>query len=1546
VELVFRYFVQNADGFGPKIIESSKKVKEQLMKEFPVLRLLWVPFVLLKCISSKPSPQLSTVEFNALYALFNSTNGDNWHWVNQSGAVPWNFHIPNVNPCSDNWEGLLCKCGVQQCNVEIIELNHHNLTGSLPESMGDFPQLSLLELRGNNLSSVIPSNIGQLTKLEDLDLSFNYFEGEIPSSLGGLPNLQIFNVDANSLSSIAEGFYNCSQLRTLSIVNNSLSGTLSNRIGNLTNLQYFNIYGNSLNSTLPASLGNLISLQSLDLSHNYFYSTIPKEIGKLANLTFFISDSTFFSGPLPKEIGNLHHLQTLSLQMNQLFGSLPYSMGQMSSLRELILNNNFLTGTIPSSFTNLTDLFAFYLEVNSFHGNVSVMKSFNKLLLSQINNNFFSGTLVGTLDNIDEMLYLDVGSNTFDSKLPYSPSWKALINIEFSSNYFTGGITENFKQLPALNYFIAQGNYLTGTLSDHLLMNCTRFALLALSFNLFSGSIPHLTSSFPQFDQFYLDNNFLSGRIPDDLSFMENLAIFSVFANQLTGTVPISSISRLKYLVQIVLEQNSLSGPVTNIFNATYQRILNTIDISNNQFTGTIPLSLVSLPKLQGLILSTNCLQGSIPEELCQIEDLKSLSLDGLATASNCRVNLFPGLESIFDSFVLKHYMEGSIPSCLLEMKNIQLLHLSGNGLTGTLPANVDISLPLYDLSFSHNLLTGTVPRIYQNHSWLSFDISYNKITGTLEPSFYVYEELTTTFSFEINRLSGEIPSSLIDSESISILDGNIFACDFSGSNLPQNDPNYSTYSCGSDNVNYVLYAWLVGLFLLLPLVLLVYWRLLKVTSEANSEERVTYISSLKAIARQLILWKDELKRDLQFPNEEIIAVMSSTRGTLFTRTGTIRNNLYRLSVFFSETRKTFIVLMLYCIVIVLPLDSVLKINYSSYTVEYAWTVSGMLLEGEVPAILLFLSLFFFIVLTQYLFKRLIHIIKNQSAAAQRFNVNAEEPKITAASKSNEASLKNDDALDEQRRSVISENFGEIFSVYFTVFLFNLFIMGIVDFSYVYIVITYDSVTISLAAVALAVFRLITNNMLLWNAVPLVLNTFIKFKWIRLSSFALNSPAKADNNGLSVNATGSASNASVPVIEISSIFQIIHHYSPGDISFLQNIVLFNNVVIPCLAILFILPDCFYNALFAPGEVNSSYSYQSCNQYYLHNNVGHVCSDKWQSITYFPPYIYSYQCSSKIIINYVPVYIFMFLFVGVLLPLSEVGLKLIYEFCKAKISKGLMSSSSIIYYVVSQLLPVKFKGPSEHPLPDDQSTPSATNPMIENGLSSLTDVHSPSSKGLSENGSTYGSEPKSARSLFSKAKLTIQINSYLAIMISFGALFPPLALLACFTIVVVTNYEEIVLGNLLTEIRANKLIYHEMKINQECYHIEEGINLTLWSTLFVSCCLYSYIIFDTMGDENGWEAALPMTIIMFCLPFLLFLTNYAVAKFHCVLFSFRNNVPSEVRNVSQEPGSADIDNDEIAGERDDSNNRSFYRQSRMISDIQMASMDSTVLGKNS
>ncbi len=871
-------------------------------------------------MAREEKPRLSTTEFNSLYDLYNATNEPFWIWHNVSvESVPWNFSIPGVNPCFDDWQGLSCNCEVTTCSVDLLYLDRHNLTGYLPDSIENFSKMSQMILRGNSITGTIPASIGNMTKLENLDLSYNRFHGEIPSSIGWLLNLRTLNLASNRLEKIPEELYDLRSLQGLSLFDNRIVGLISPGIGNLTLLEALQLQANLFSpQLLPEEICRLRLLRNIDVSRIRLLGPLPDCLYGMTNLRSFTCEGNNLAGTLSEGIGNLTNLISLDLAYSNLFGRIPASTGNLSNIEVLTLTGNLFTGSVPRSFENLSKVQILSLQYNTFDGKIDFLTNLN-ISLFYFHNNAFTGHFEVPKGGLPSIVYLDVSVNSLSGPIPFNSDWRRIQEYEVYRNYFSSTLP-SFTNTSLMLFMAAFSNFLTSTIPYDLFAETRHLYYIGLSENLLTGTIPRGLTQFPLLNQLLLGENFLSGTLPC-LKNSTFLVVLDVSSNQLHGRVA-DSLVRIEFIEQLFLQDNSFTGPIQDIVNATRQKQLVNIDLSSNDFSGTLPQQLfLNAEKLATFAASSNCLDGGIPEEICQSSSLVSLSLDGLTTSDNCKNLVFPGFPYL-SGFAVSHFLKGTIPSCLYEIPSLELLHVSGNGLTGSIPRNVNFSSELTNLALSHNALTGTIPDVVQLRQWSFLDLSYNKLSGTLSSNFETPPLNSSTF-LEVNRLSGRIPTTLVKTTSdVNILSGNIFGCNMMGSDLPNSDPDVNSYSCGSDNANNVLYAW-IGAAVCVPLFVLFLMKLLSKTS-------LSLRSMFTEGCKQWRAWEVALRKDDN------------------------RVNLIRLSIYFSEVRQGTLRLTAYCMLILIPLYGVLKMYSSSYTIEYVWSISAMLMNGEAAMIALF----------------------------------------------------------------------------------------------------------------------------------------------------------------------------------------------------------------------------------------------------------------------------------------------------------------------------------------------------------------------------------------------------------------------------------------------------------------------------------------------------------------------------------------------------------------------------------------------------------------
>ncbi|KAH9319485.1 hypothetical protein KI387_021254 [Taxus chinensis] len=196
------------------------------------------------------------------------------------------------------------------------------LSGKIPNSLGNLPQLRQLILDHNELSGEMPASLGICITLEKVDLSYNKLIGNIPPDLTGLQNLQFyFNLSSNLLQGSILELSKMVMVQATDVSLNHFLGEILGALSNCTNLQYLNLSWSAFEGSIPTSFTSLKNLQDIDLSRN--------------NL----------SGTIPKAFKDMKMLQCINLSSNRLIGEVPEG-GVFTTLDEsTVMGNLGLCGT-------------------------------------------------------------------------------------------------------------------------------------------------------------------------------------------------------------------------------------------------------------------------------------------------------------------------------------------------------------------------------------------------------------------------------------------------------------------------------------------------------------------------------------------------------------------------------------------------------------------------------------------------------------------------------------------------------------------------------------------------------------------------------------------------------------------------------------------------------------------------------------------------------------------------------------------------------------------------------------------------------------------------------------------------------------------------------------------------------------------------------------------------------------------------------------------------------------------------------------------------
>ncbi|XP_062014568.1 receptor-like protein EIX1 [Rosa rugosa] len=355
---------------------------------------------------------------------------------------------------------------------------------------------------------------------------------------------------------------------------------------------------------------------------------------------------------------SLKHLDYLDLSCNDF--KLPLFIGQLKSLRYLNLSAfSSSEGVIPESIYrelgSLKDLEELDLSINGFEGQVP------RLTRNLPNNNFVGG-LQELLDGCvgctnDKLVSVDLSLNRLNCKFPASLGMLHSVQHDKLGNSYIEeksvvwripSSMESVEQYTGLKSIDLGSNRFTGNLpskiSDELL-------ILRLRSNYFSGHIPHGLCLLPILHVLDLGDNNFSGTIPKCFNGMYSL---------------VESFSNVSHYDSYVEQITSMSKGTELIYNTTLF-FVNIIDLSSNNLEGKIPEEVSSLVELGTLNLSRNHLSGQIPSKIGNLRWLETLDLS-------------------------HNQLSGPIPQSLSSLISLSHLNLSYNNLAGRIPSNTQLT--------------------------------------------------------------------------------------------------------------------------------------------------------------------------------------------------------------------------------------------------------------------------------------------------------------------------------------------------------------------------------------------------------------------------------------------------------------------------------------------------------------------------------------------------------------------------------------------------------------------------------------------------------------------------------------------------------------------------------------------------------------------------------------------------------------------------------------------------------------------------------------
>ncbi|XP_023640595.1 LRR receptor-like serine/threonine-protein kinase GSO1 [Capsella rubella] len=369
-----------------------------------------------------------------------------------------------------------------------------------------------------------------------------------------------------------------------------------------------------------------------------------------------------------------------------------------------------------------------------------------------------------------EYEYFNQFNGFFDDVKGYK-SLRTLRNLkilDLSSNRFNNSIFPFLNAATSLTTLFLRSNLMKGPIPAKELKDLTNLKLLDLSLNSFHGSMPDLThlKKLKALDLGW--NTFSSSMELQELNNLTKLEVLGLGDNDFVGPIPIE-VCRMINLRELYLGGNHYVGQLPRCLGRLNK--LKVLDLASNQFSGNLPSSFSSLESLEYLSLLDNNFTGLFSlNPLTNFTKLEVLKLSSASDMVQVKTESSWKPQFQLSVVVLRSCGLEKIPSFLVYQKNLRLVDLSGNKLSGDIPTWIMVNnTKLKVLQFQKNSFTTfQMPTIMHNLKLLDFsanDIRLfpNNISRAVPNLIHM--------NGSDNGFSGYLPLSLEDMKNIKFVD-------------------------------------------------------------------------------------------------------------------------------------------------------------------------------------------------------------------------------------------------------------------------------------------------------------------------------------------------------------------------------------------------------------------------------------------------------------------------------------------------------------------------------------------------------------------------------------------------------------------------------------------------------------------------------------------------------------------------------------------------------------------------------------------------------
>jgi Leucine rich repeat len=175
----------------------------------------------------------------------------------------------------------------------------------------------------------------------------------------------------------------------------------------------------------------------------------------------------------------------------------------------------------------------------------------------------------------------------------------------------------------------------------------------------------------------------LVGTIPSTIGKLTLLESLQLQNNDFTGSIP-PAFKSLSNLIDINLSSNNLSGQIEGVLFQSWANVIN-VWFQNNRLTGSIPSSIGSMKRCEVVFLSDNRLSDSIPKSVGNMTSLQVLMLHNNELTGDISNSLLSS-DSLLRLYVTNNtHLYGNI-SLIRTRSPINEMALTNTSISGAIP--------------------------------------------------------------------------------------------------------------------------------------------------------------------------------------------------------------------------------------------------------------------------------------------------------------------------------------------------------------------------------------------------------------------------------------------------------------------------------------------------------------------------------------------------------------------------------------------------------------------------------------------------------------------------------------------------------------------------------------------------------------------------------------------------------------------------------------------------------------------------------------------